>query len=285
MSELAKWLSDFGLSSTGFAIGVYALIWSTYILGIISFFYVVKQRRARLFILSVFVPPIFLVFLILALVKLFRGKGASQSKETIKSTEDLPPWTFALPLANGNSIHIPNPFRGIFITGGAGAGKTKSLIEPLIYQSVEKGYTGLLYDYENPVLARHVWTAFRNVNGPVKDYYINFTDLSRSHRLNPLDPRFMTSSSYAREYSTTILSNLMPESINKKDFWIRNSESAFAAIQWFLREEHPQYCTMPHAVSLALTDDIPWSFTHPEENRGNPGESKSLPDSRNDQAS
>ncbi len=111
-------------------------------------------------------------------------------------------------------------------------------------------------DYENPVLARHVWTAFRRTPSPIKDYYINFTDLSHSHRLNPLDPRFMTSSSYAREYSTTILSNLMPETINQEDFWIRNSESAFAAIMWFLREEHPKYCTLPHAVSLALTEDL-----------------------------
>lgn len=214
----------------------------------------------------VFIPA-FLALPFFALIKLI---SKNVSKNSFKLPErkvpfHLSPFGFQLETTTGSKVNIENPQRGILITGGAGAGKSQSVIIPLIYQSVEKNYTGILYDYENPVLANHVWSAFRKSqkspinkgDKEVTDFYVNFTDLNRSHRLNPLNPKFMTSSSYAREYSTTILANLNPEAITKKDFWIRSAETLFAAVQWFLREEYPKYCTLPHAVSLILTDDIP----------------------------
>ncbi len=50
-------------------------------------------------------------------------------------------------------INIVNPFRGVFIAGGAGAGKSFSLANPMIYQAAMKGYCGLIYDFKFPVLA------------------------------------------------------------------------------------------------------------------------------------
>lgn len=232
--------------------------------GVISFFYVIRSNRIFFLILFVIFLPVFLILPFVAILKL-----AIQifSSTRITLPNRIKPFHlsnlgFELGFTDGSKLNIQNPQRGVLITGGAGAGKSQSIIIPLIYQSVTKNYTGLLYDYENPVLANHFWTAFRNASSrkgekKIIDYYVNFTDLNRSHRLNPLDPRFLTSSSYAREYSTTILTNLNPEAINKKDFWIRSAETLFAAVQWYLREEYPKYCTLPHAVSLILTDDIP----------------------------
>ena len=51
-------------------------------------------------------------------------------------------------------INLTNPFRGILILGGAGAGKSKSLIEPIITQTIHRGWTCLLYDFKFPTLAR-----------------------------------------------------------------------------------------------------------------------------------
>ncbi|MEQ9404339.1 MAG: type IV secretion system DNA-binding domain-containing protein [Cyclobacteriaceae bacterium] len=230
-----------------------------FILSILSFFYLIERRRVILFILFLFIFPILYSLPVIAFIKVL-SIGVFRIKLRLPERK-MPviqvPEAFQLSMTNGTTINVANPFRGVFVTGGAGAGKSQSIIVPLIYQSIEKNYTGLLYDYENPVLARHVWTAFNDASSNVKCYFINFKDLSKSHRLNPLDPRFMTNSSYAREYSTTIMSNLNPESIEKKDFWIRSAEIMFASVQWFLREEHPQYCTLPHAVSLMLTDNIP----------------------------
>ncbi|XOV92100.1 MAG: type IV secretory system conjugative DNA transfer family protein [Bacteroidota bacterium] len=236
------------------------LFWS----GVVSFFYLIRSNRILFLIIFVVFLPVFLILPFITLIKV-SIKIFSSINLTLPSRAKpfhLSDLGFELGFTDGSKLNIQNPQRGVLITGGAGAGKSQSIIIPLIYQLVQKNYTGLLYDYENPVLANHVWTAFRSFPNrkqekEVIDYYVNFTDLNRSHRLNPLDPRFMTNSSYAREYSTTILGNLNPEVITKKDFWIRSAEVLFAAVQWYLREEHPNYCTLPHAVSLILTDDIP----------------------------
>jgi hypothetical protein len=254
--KITQWQHDLSQISNNLGLGFHVFIILIFIISVISFFYVVKTKRFLIFILCMLVPFSLLAFPVLATVKWFSVRERKPNPKN-RNKDNYPFWTFSLPISNGGKVSIPNPFRGIFIAGGAGAGKSRSLIEPLIYQSMERDFTGLLYDYENPVLARHVWAACRSAKTKVKDYYVNFTDLNRSHRLNPLTPEFMTSSSYALEYSGTILANLMPETIGKrKDFWIRNAESLFAAIIWFLREQHPNYCSLPHAVSMALSDDF-----------------------------
>ncbi|WP_461137079.1 hypothetical protein [Spirosoma lituiforme] len=70
-------------------------------------------------------------------------------------------------------IYITNPFRGILIIWGAGARKNKSLIEPIIQQTIQQGQTGLLYDFKFPSLARVATRA--NQTGPGQSiYYVNF---------------------------------------------------------------------------------------------------------------
>jgi hypothetical protein len=162
---------------------------------------------------------------------------------------------FFLELPSGRRpLEIPNPQRGIMISGGQGSGKTRSLIEPIVWQCAQKGYTGILYDYESPTLTQHVYTAYQSQN-EVSNYYVNFSDLNRTHRLNPLHPAFMTVSAYAKDFSETILSNLASEFIKNPNFFTRSSKSVLAAVIWYLREEKPEYCTLPHAVRMVLSRD------------------------------
>ena len=49
-------------------------------------------------------------------------------------------------------IQLANPYRGIYIQGGAGSGKSGSIFEPIIKQVAEQGYTGILYDFKSPEL-------------------------------------------------------------------------------------------------------------------------------------
>jgi type IV secretory pathway TraG/TraD family ATPase VirD4 len=149
-----------------------------------------------------------------------------------------------------------NPFRGIFISGGAGSGKSYSLANPIIRQAVGKGYCGLVYDFKFPVLCEQVNKALvLSGNKEVTHYIVNFYDLSRSHRLNPLRPENMPTVAYAEEYALAILNNLLPESIRKKDFWIRSANAILTAVIWFLKKHHPQHCTLPHVVNTILYKD------------------------------
>jgi type IV secretory pathway TraG/TraD family ATPase VirD4 len=166
-----------------------------------------------------------------------------------------PGFAFSLP-SGSKPVEVPNPQRGILISGGQGSGKTRSLIEPIVWQCAQKGFAGILYDYESPTLTQHVYSAYQT-QSEVKNYYVNFSDLRRSHRLNPLDPTFMTVSAYAKDFSDTILSNLASEFIKNPNFFTRSAKSMLSAVIWYLREEKPDYCTLPHAVRMVLSKDTP----------------------------
>jgi hypothetical protein len=153
-------------------------------------------------------------------------------------------------------INVANPFRGIFISGAAGAGKSESLAFPIIRQAVKKGYTGIVYDFKFPVLAEQVHAAlWESSRTNVAFYLLNFHDLTRSHRVNPVKADRMPVLAYAEEYSLTMLNNLLPETIRKKDFWIRSANALLAAVIWFLKKHHPEFCTIPHAVNIILYKD------------------------------
>ena len=149
---------------------------------------------------------------------------------------------------------IEIPFAGTFISGGAGSGKSKSLIEPIIEEAGKKGYTGVIYDFKFPELAQYVESAYQNTD--IKRYYFNFGDLSRSHKINPIAPELMVNESYAREFAFTILANLNPSMISKPDFWSDNSTSLLSATFWYLREKYPSYCALPHAISVILFPNV-----------------------------
>lgn len=176
-------------------------------------------------------------------------KGVSTNsfggKENLKNLDEI--------TINGRT-NIQNPYAGVFISGGAGSGKSKSIVEPIIKQAGLKGYTGVIYDFKFPELAQYVNTAY--LESDIKLHYINFTDLNKSHRINPIAPELMRNESFAREFAYTILANLNPQMISKPDFWSDNATSMLTAIFWYLKQEQPQYCTLPHAISMVLQPDF-----------------------------
>ncbi|WP_167852133.1 TraM recognition domain-containing protein [Hymenobacter elongatus] len=175
---------------------------------------------------------------------------------------------FSLATTDGGWINIPNPFRGTLVLGGAGAGKSYSIGEPLIEQFTEKGFAGLIYDFKFPVLAEAAQKAFVLADAKavaageepahVQLHIINFKDLERSERVNPLRADKMPVVAYANEYARAIMSNLNPESIKKMDFFDTSANAFLTAIIWFYKKNFPTFCTLPHVVNTALHPD----FTH-----------------------
>ena len=179
-------------------------------------------------------------------------------EEIIKIRNDLKKQvnedSFNWKLENGY-INLVNPFQGIFIVGGAGSGKTYTLIREIIAQSIQKKFTGFIYDYKYPELTEFALTHLQNSNpSKTKFYSVNFTEPHRSHRINPIHPRNLPISLFAQEFSSTILKNLKKEWVAKQDFWADNAISYLKAIIWFLKKKEPQCCTLPHAIILALNE-------------------------------
>jgi type IV secretory pathway TraG/TraD family ATPase VirD4 len=148
-------------------------------------------------------------------------------------------------------INIVNPFRSVFIAGGAGSGKSESLIKPIILESVRQDYCGILYDFKDPELSTYLYTALaQKEKSPVTFKRISFSDLASSARCNPLAPRYLHTLSHAEEYATVIINNLVPESITKMDFWNRSAIALLQSTIWYFKENRPQECDLPHIVAF-----------------------------------
>jgi hypothetical protein len=218
--------------------------------------------------------------------------GLSTERRKVKSPDAV-----HFPTADGGWITVANPYRGTLVLGGAGAGKTYSIGEPLIEQFAYQNFAGLVYDFKFPVLAEAMQKALvlaerrkereqqlaasyaasfqgrlqARLTGlfgkpepqpaaepPVQLHIINFRDLTRSERVNPLRPADMPVVAFAEEYSKAIINNLNPSSIRKMEFFDTSSVAYLTGIIWFYKKHYPQYCTIPHVVATAMYKD----YTH-----------------------
>lgn len=148
-------------------------------------------------------------------------------------------------------LNVVNPFQGVFVNGGAGAGKTASVAHPVIAQMVHNGWTGIVYDFKFFDLTNAVYTAYMKhpesfENVPL--YIVNFSDMERTHRINPLHPRYLTDSIFIEEFGTTVLKNLNKEWIKKSDFFITSAVLTFKAIIIWFKNQHPELCDLAHII-------------------------------------
>lgn len=162
-------------------------------------------------------------------------------------------------------INVINPFRALLVTGSPGAGKSWFVIQHVIRQHLQKGFTMLVYDFKYDDLSRIVYNALlKNQHAfPVKPSFclINFDDLSRSNRCNPLDASTMYDITDASEASRTILMGLNREWIKKQgDFFVESPINFLTAVIWYLKKyQNGKYCTLPHVIEL-MQEDYPNLF-------------------------
>lgn len=157
-------------------------------------------------------------------------------------------------------INIINPFRGTLIMGIPGSGKSYFAIRHFITQHIRKGFSMFVYDFKFDDLTLIAYnTLLQNLDKyEVKPrfYVINFEDLNRSHRCNPLDPSGMTDISDAAEAARTIMLGLNREWIRRQgDFFVESAINFVTAIIWFLKKhQNGIYCTLPHVIELMQAD-------------------------------
>ncbi len=157
-------------------------------------------------------------------------------------------------------INIINPFRGILLAGTPGAGKSYFVIRHIIDQHIKKGFSMFIYDFKYDDLTKIAYNKLlkyqNNYKVKPKFYVINFDDLSRTHRCNPLDPKAMTDITDATEASRTIMLGLNRDWIKKQgDFFVESPINFLTAIIWYLKKyEDGKYCTLPHVIELMQAD-------------------------------
>lgn len=165
------------------------------------------------------------------------------------------PESFLFSVGSKNVL-LENPYRGVYIQGGAGSGKTVSLIHPILLQAVAKNFSGICYDFKSPELTRLLFATFKKGEGLVRPYFIDFKEARRSARTNPLEPELLPKIAYAHEYAQTLMYNLSPKNIKNEDYWMMEAKSVLTGLIWYLKSEHPHYCSLPHVISMILHTDM-----------------------------
>ncbi len=200
--------------------------------------------------------PQFMILIIIGAIYFGYKEFKKEKKEPIFKNEEEKESEYSISFkVNGSNVLLRNPFRGIFVVGSAGSGKSESIAIPALDQFIKKDYSGIIYDFKYPALANEVETLLNKNGSRLKHYYVNFDTKYKTHKINPIDPKYIPSTSYAREYAQSIISNLMRESIKKPDYWSRSATDILTACIWYLREEHPEFCDIPHLFALVTSND------------------------------
>ena len=111
-------------------------------------------------------------------------------------------------------VNIVNPFRGTWVVGTPGSGKTFSIIEPFIRQHSAKGFSMVVYDYKFPTLATKLYYHYKlnQQHGKLpqgcKFNIVNFVDVEYSKRVNPIQLKYINSLAAASETAETLLESL-----------------------------------------------------------------------------
>ncbi|RZM20532.1 MAG: conjugal transfer protein TraG, partial [Pedobacter sp.] len=149
-------------------------------------------------------------------------------------------------------INLINLFRGLLIAGTPGAGKSYFVIRHIIDQLMGKGFSMFIYDFKYDDLSVIAYNCLLKYHDRYqikpKFYVINFDDLNRTHRCNPLDPVAMDDITDATEASRTIMMGLNRDWIKKQgDFFVESPINFLTAIIWYLKKyKDGRYCTLPH---------------------------------------
>ncbi|MBS1781039.1 MAG: YWFCY domain-containing protein [Bacteroidetes bacterium] len=157
-------------------------------------------------------------------------------------------------------INIINPFRAVMVLGTPGAGKSYFVIRHIITQHIRKGFTMFVYDFKFDDLSKiayNSWLKHKHQYAKTPKFYvINFDDLTRSHRCNPLEPSAMTDITDAAESARTILMGLNREWIKRQgDFFVESPINFLSAVIWYLRKyKDGEFCTLPHVIELMQVD-------------------------------
>jgi len=161
-------------------------------------------------------------------------------------------------------INLVEIFRGTLVMGTPGSGKTRYIFRQLIQQSLANGMALFVYDLKYDDLTKLTYNTLEQIKKQPRPpgapllptfYSINFTDFSRSHRLNAIPPESLEDISDAAECSRTILYALNKRWIQRQgDFFVESAVNFFTANIWFLRlYADGRYCTLPHLIELLQT--------------------------------
>ena len=160
----------------------------------------------------------------------------------------------SLDTVDGDTIKYYYWFSNYLVYGGAGSGKTKSIGKPLMEQYIKAGFAGFIYDFKDFDYTRTAYNLIKKHNYPHKFYYINFTDMNRTYRFNPLSRKNIRDRTMLMQLMEDVLGALMPPT-SKQDEWYTGALGVLNGVAYRLWDEYPECCTLPHIVNFVMKAD------------------------------
>jgi hypothetical protein len=214
-------------------------------------------------------PMVFIAYTILAIttVGYFKSDNVVSDKTIFGLNNERSEFYFTFQTVEGEfSVHKPQ--QNIYIDGGPGSGKSESFIKGMIYQCAERNYAGFIYDWEgdptkkgSPILSRVAYGSiehFRKKGCNLNFGFINFTDMSRTVRVNVFSEKYVprgSESLFIRNIAITLMKNLEPHWKEKTDFWANNAINYVYSVAYKCYKERTLGInTLPHVIAFCLSD-------------------------------
>lgn len=221
-----------------------------------------KYIYVGLIILFLLLTPFFVKSISKVQVKLKADEIKTEDKFDLTPDKNVMPETnISLHLKTVNPpgyFNIPEPNMGVMTIAGTGSGKTASVVEPFIEQIILKELPLICYDFKFPSISNTILTYLIKNKDKLKKkipyFVINFSDMYKTHRTNVLHPKYLESIAFVTEFATTFINNLDERLLKSSGdpFFINSAISTFKATIWFQKNNYPEYCTLPHIVSMIL---------------------------------
>lgn len=149
----------------------------------------------------------------------------------------------------GRQLQFYYYYANFLVYGGAGSGKTKSIGKWLLQEYIRLGFAGFIYDFKDIDYTQTAYNLIKKYDYKGEFYYINFDNLSRSYRFNPLK----------NVSDKTVLMQLMEDMLlsmqakdAKQDEWFAGGLGILRGVAYRLYDEFREYCTIPHILTLIM---------------------------------
>lgn len=121
-------------------------------------------------------------------------------------------------------------------------------------QYIRSGFAGFIYDFKDFDYTRTAYNLIRKHGYPHEFYYVNFMDMNRTYRFNPLDRRNIKDRTMLMQLMEDVLGALMPPT-SKQDEWYTGALGILNGVAYRLWDEFPECCTLPHIVNFVMKAD------------------------------
>ncbi|SRX76395.1 type IV secretory system conjugative DNA transfer family protein [Aequorivita antarctica] len=151
---------------------------------------------------------------------------------------------------NSGSLKIQNIRRGVSIIGAAGSGKTESVVYGFLKHFKKYSFCGVIHDYKDFEITEMAYPLFKDSDIPF--YIISFDKII--HRVNPIAPRYLENEESVNELSRVLIENLLEHresgTTGSTKFFNDAAEGLIGGLIWKLRTSYPQFCTLPHLITI-----------------------------------